>query len=77
MYYMFTITITNHLTPLGVVGTLHCRTLHQLSPTLTVMGKGLGRGKALPGPLSNVVCPFLSLPAASSPILNRTLEDGL
>ena len=48
-----------------------------LSPPLTVMGKGLGRGKALPCPLGNVVRPFLSLPASSSSTLNCTLDGGL
>ena len=48
-----------------------------LSPPLMVMGKGLGRGKALPCPHSNVVHPFLSLPAPSSSTLNSALEDGL
>ena len=45
---MITITITSPVTLPGAVGALHCWTLHQLSPPLTVMGKGLGRGKALP-----------------------------
>ena len=50
----------------------------KLFPVSTsVMGKGLGRGKALSCPLCNVVRPFLSLPAPSSSTLNCTLEDGL
>ena len=74
----FTITFWNPWTLPGVMGALHCWTLHQLSPPLMVMGKGLGRGKANPSTLSNVVRPFLSLSAPSS-TLNGTLEleDGL
>ena len=48
-----------------------------LSPPLVVMGKGLGRGKALTCPLCNDVRPFFFLPVPCSSTLNRTLEDGL
>ena len=75
--FLCAITISNPLTLPRVERALRCRTLHQLSAPLTVLGKGLGRCKALPCPLSDVVRPFLSLYYLYSSTLNGTVEDGL
>ena len=51
------IMIMNHLTLPGVVGALHCCTLHQLSPPpLTGHGQGLGIPACLASSLAATFC---------------------
>ena len=73
------ITITSPLTLFRNAGALHWWTLHPLSTLPTVMGKGLGHGKALSCPLGKVVrlVFFLYLPLLLPPwtVAWRTVFD--